>query len=163
MSSGSHSGSAVHGFKGSGMENDPLLVETAAHLERLFDVEVASKGYYFKQTADIEVAADVWDGIALNGHYDGGGHAVRKTSGGPKYLFKSVPEGSSVKRLGLVNMGLADVASGNLSDCKVAFDVNKAEKNYRVPLPVFTGEVIKGAVGFLGKNGIMERCVVSGR
>lgn len=88
---------------GSGTQDDPWLISTAADLKALADYINSGKaadcdadadvcggignfhGYYFKQTADIDLQGAAWDpigysdnaGACFSGHYDGGNHVIR--------------------------------------------------------------------------------------
>lgn len=87
---------------GSGTQDDPWLISTAADLKALADYINSGKaadcdidgcgedignfhGYYFKQTADIDLQGAAWDpigysdesGFYFSGHYDGGNHVIR--------------------------------------------------------------------------------------
>lgn len=88
---------------GSGTQDDPWLISTAADLKALADyvnngdatdcdadADVCGgvgnfHGYYFKQTADIDLQGAAWDpigysdesGFYFSGHYDGGNHVIR--------------------------------------------------------------------------------------
>ena len=88
---------------GSGTQDDPWLISTAADLKALADYINSGKaadcdadanvcggignfhGYYFKQTADIDLQGAAWDpigysdnaGACFSGHYDGENHAIR--------------------------------------------------------------------------------------
>lgn len=88
---------------GSGTQDDPWLISTAADLKALADyinngnaadcdadADVCGgignfHGYYFKQTADIDLQGAAWDpigysdnaGACFSGHYDGGNHVIR--------------------------------------------------------------------------------------
>lgn len=88
---------------GSGTQDDPWLISTAADLKVLADYINSGKaadcdadadvcggignfhGYYFKQTADIDLQGAAWDpigysdesGFYFSGHYDGGNHVIR--------------------------------------------------------------------------------------
>lgn len=85
---------------GSGTQDDPWLISTAADLKALADyinngnaVDCDADcntygnfhGYYFKQTADIDLQGAAWDpigysdesGFYFSGHYDGGNHVIR--------------------------------------------------------------------------------------
>lgn len=88
---------------GSGTQDDPWLISTAADLKALADyvnngdatdcdadADVCGgvgnfHGYYFKQTADIDLQGVEWDpigysdesGFYFSGHYDGGNHVIR--------------------------------------------------------------------------------------
>lgn len=87
---------------GSGTQDDPWLISTAADLKALADFVNSGNaknydadcntnppgnfhGYYFKQTADIDLQGAAWDPIGysdeshfyFSGHYDGGNHVIR--------------------------------------------------------------------------------------
>lgn len=88
---------------GSGTQDDPWLISTAADLKALADYINSGNaadcdadadvcggignfhGYYFKQTADIDLQGAAWDPIGysdeshfyFSGHYDGGNHVIR--------------------------------------------------------------------------------------
>lgn len=87
---------------GSGTQDDPWLISTAADLKALadfinddthpanaYDADGCGlgnfHGYYFKQTADIDLQGAAWDpigysdnaGACFSGHYDGENHAIR--------------------------------------------------------------------------------------
>lgn len=87
---------------GSGTQDDPWLISTAADLKALANYINSGKaidcdidgceedignfhGYYFKQTADIDLQGAAWDPIGysdeshfyFSGHYDGGNHVIR--------------------------------------------------------------------------------------
>lgn len=87
---------------GSGTQDDPWLISTAADLKALadyinddthpanaYDADGCGlgnfHGYYFKQTADIDLQGAAWDPIGysdesyfyFSGHYDGGNHVIR--------------------------------------------------------------------------------------
>lgn len=87
---------------GNGTQDDPWLISTAADLKALadfinddthpanaYDADGCGlgnfHGYYFKQTADIDLQGAAWDPIGysdeskfyFSGHYDGGNHVIR--------------------------------------------------------------------------------------
>lgn len=87
---------------GSGTQDDPWLISTAADLKALADYINSGNaidcdidgcgedignfhGCYFKQTADIDLQGAAWDpigysdesGFYFSGHYDGGNHVIR--------------------------------------------------------------------------------------
>lgn len=66
-------------------EDNPYLIENAAHLKFLVEQVQAGESYldkYFKLTTDIKVTADTWTpiGVSYNkpfsGNFDGGGHTI---------------------------------------------------------------------------------------
>lgn len=110
----------VKGFKGSGTELDPLLIGTVEELMDLSRPEVGLKGYYFRQIADIDCTElTSWTDISFQGHYDGGGHAI-KCKAAPRghwvfdlsgksgcALFNNIQAQSSITNLNLVDVMLA--------------------------------------------------------
>lgn len=66
-------------------EDNPYLIESAAHLKFLVEQVQAGEPYldkYFKLTTDIKVTADTWTPIGVSsnkpfsGNFDGGGHTI---------------------------------------------------------------------------------------
>ena len=66
-------------------EDNPYLIESAAHLKFLVEQVQAGEPYldkYFKLTTDIKVTADTWTPIGISsnkpfsGNFDGGGHTI---------------------------------------------------------------------------------------
>ncbi|MDD5613051.1 MAG: hypothetical protein PHF75_08425, partial [Gallionella sp.] len=98
----------VKGYKGSGTEQDPLLIETMEDLGDLARPEVGMQGYHFRQTRDIDCSeVTTWPAIPFKGHYDGGGHCiVRKDN---KWLFSTL-EACRIENLRLSGCELADHA-----------------------------------------------------
>jgi AAA domain (dynein-related subfamily). len=90
----------VSGFKGSGTAQDPLLIQTVDELMDLSRTEVGLKGYYFRQTADIDCSAlSSWTKTPFEGHYDGCGHTIKYKSW--LELFSSIQSQSSITNLKL--------------------------------------------------------------
>lgn len=130
---------------GSGTQDDPWLISTAADLKALadfinddthpanaYDADGCGlgnfHGYYFKQTADIDLQGAAWDPIGysdesyfyFSGHYDGGNHVIRNavssgltdngyTSAG---IFGFVWNGS-VSNLHIENVTFSAAGNGN--------------------------------------------------
>jgi hypothetical protein len=94
-------------------ENLPLLFANAQDLMGLDSI--GQKGYYFRQTVDIDCnAITTWHTINLQGHYDGGGHFVQyKTGYETCALFQSIQAQSSVKHLELRDLCLAKNADNS--------------------------------------------------
>lgn len=102
-------GAAVKGFKGSGTAQDPLLIETVEDLMDLSRPDVGVKGYYFRQTADIDCSTlSSWTDISFKGHYDGGGNTIKSKN--LYELFRSIQAQSSITNLNLINLRLAGSA-----------------------------------------------------
>lgn len=103
------------GYKGQGAEEDPILIENAQDLMGLDSI--GAKGYYFRQTADIDCTAlTTWHTINLQGHYDGGGYFIEyyeEEYDDTNALFQSIQAQSSVKNLKLRGLYLASSATGS--------------------------------------------------
>jgi len=99
----------VKGFKGSGTAQDPLLIQTVEDLMDLSRLDVGLKGYYFRQTSDIDCTTlSHWTNISFKGHYDGGGKTI--ASKNVYELFTSIQSGSIISNLKLKNLTLANNA-----------------------------------------------------
>ncbi len=88
-------GNKIKGYRGSGSESDPILIETRDQLLGLARKTVGAQGYYFRQTADIDCSdLSTWNPIPLFcGHYDGGGFSVSYQQAQPmsiSMLFQSL-------------------------------------------------------------------------
>jgi MoxR-like ATPase len=143
----------VKGFKGSGTEQDPLLIQTVEELIDLSRAEVGLKGYHFRQTADIDCSAlSFWTDISFRGHYDGGGRTIKykkmstanstnnifsaanstnsiygsNGNGESVQLFSSVQAQSSITNLTLDDLALANVVEGShITHCLSTVDLIK--------------------------------------
>lgn len=67
-------------WSGSGTKTDPYLIENKTDLTNIAKV-LNKSGYYFRQTADIDLAGEVWTPLGSESqpfrhHYDGAGHTV---------------------------------------------------------------------------------------
>lgn len=61
-------GAVIKGYKGSGTEHDPILIETVHDLAGLERPDVGQQGYYFRQTADIDACAvKTWPDVVFKG------------------------------------------------------------------------------------------------
>jgi MoxR-like ATPase len=106
-------GSLVKGYKGSGTEDDPLLIETLHDLVGLERPEVGQQGYHFRQTADIDCSEITsWPQITFRGHYDGGGYCISSWINA-RYLFEAVQAQSRIANLELEGLGLAETIEGS--------------------------------------------------
>lgn len=131
LQSSSKSTNVVKGFKGSGTEQDPLLIGTVDELMGLIRPEVGLRGYYFRQIANIECTElPSWTEISFKGHYDGGGHTIKITVKQNEVsvwgmisignlmpaesiaLFNNIQAQSSITDLKLDNVTLATNATG---------------------------------------------------
>ena len=107
----------IKGFKGSGTESDPILIENYLDIAGLERADVGQKGYYFKQTADIDCSAlTTWPNIDFRGHYDGGEYQINRNKKGN--LFTAILPKSSLVNLCLNNLSLANnVNDADISAC----------------------------------------------
>jgi MoxR-like ATPase len=102
----------VKGLKGSGTEQDPLLIATDREFMDLSRPEVGLKGYYFRQVNDIDCTEHTsWTDISFKGHYDGGGHTI-KYKGFKHVLFCVIKSQSSIANLNLVGVMLTRMVAG---------------------------------------------------
>lgn len=128
------SGSVAKGYKGSGSAQDPLLIQTVEDLMDLGRADVGQKGYYFRQTADVDCTAlSSWADISFCGHYDGGGYSIKATGASDDIwksvdiwnrhknvvaLFRVIQQGSSITNLKLEGLSLAaDVNDTRITQC----------------------------------------------
>lgn len=100
-------GSIVKGYAGSGTENDPLLIQSVEDLMDLTRNDVGALGYFFRQTADLDISGiSTWPIIHFKGHYDGAGHTIAdRQSPSLRKLFTSAKE-SNIRRLNISNLEL---------------------------------------------------------
>ncbi|WP_296943230.1 AAA family ATPase [uncultured Massilia sp.] len=121
-------GAVVKGLRGSGTERDPLLVEDIHDLMGMERPEVGQKGYWFRQTADIDCSGlSTWMTIPFQGHYDGGGRVVRHKDDLGHALFTDIRAGSSVVDLKLENLRLAvTVEESHVGRCTSTVDLVKS-------------------------------------
>jgi MoxR-like ATPase len=110
-----NSKSVIKGYKGSGTQIDPILISTYQDIAGLERAEVGQKGYYFKQTADIDCSPlTTWPNIDFCGHYDGCGYQIKHNKKGN--LFTAILPKSSMVNLCLSNLSLAD----NVNDVDIS-------------------------------------------
>jgi len=104
----------VKGFKGSGTEQDPLLIETVDDFLDLERLEVGQKDYYFLQTADLDISGvSTWPKINFNGCYNGQGHSI-KDKEWRFDLFETI-ENSQIERVNAIEVRLAK----NSKNCQI--------------------------------------------
>lgn len=107
-------GAVIKGYKGSGTEHDPILIETVHDLAGLERPDVGQQGYYFRQTADIDACAvKTWPDVVFKGYYDGAGHSIIYKNDF-RDLFSEIKD-ASVINIKLVRLSLA----GRAVDCHV--------------------------------------------
>lgn len=105
-----HSKSVIKGFKGSGTQSDPILISTYQDIAGLEREDVGQKGYYFKQTADIDCSAlTTWPNIDFRGHYDGGRHQISYNNQNC-FLFSRVQSQSTINNLFINGFSLVNQA-----------------------------------------------------
>lgn len=121
--------SVVSGFKGSGTAEDPLLIQTVEELMDLSRPDLGLKGYYFRQTADIDCTAlSTWTDITFIGNYDGGGHIIKYKKKGDDWcqLFRNIETQSRITNLMLEDLRLAATAKGShITHCLSTIDLIK--------------------------------------
>ncbi|MBD1388139.1 AAA family ATPase [Neiella sp. HB171785] len=101
----------VKGLRGTGTIADPLLIADYNDLGILHNPAVGRAGYYFRQTADIDLSGHShWTDIAFKGHYDGNGFSIRykKEDNLWRELFGIVEHDSTIVDLVLVDLRLAN-------------------------------------------------------
>lgn len=112
----------VKGFKGSGTEQDPLLIQSLDDLQCLVSPEVGQHGYYFRQIADIDCTGlSSWIAITgFTGHYDGNGFGIKYKQINNKWyaLFERILAQSTITNLRLQGLRLANNVNGSdISNC----------------------------------------------
>ncbi len=106
-----HGEGKIKGFSGSGTEHDPILIQSLHDLMDISRPDISTKGYYFKQMADIDCASLThWTPITFQGHYDGDGYSVKNFSIKNCRFFEVIEENSSLANLALQNCILANIA-----------------------------------------------------
>ncbi|WFF39711.1 AAA family ATPase [Moraxella nasibovis] len=116
-------GTIIKNIKGAGTINDPFLIESAGHLSILIRADVAQKGYYFLQTADIDMSsADIWSPIPIfKGHYHGNGYHIKFKKSSTR-LFSDI-ENSTIEQMEVTGLLLADnVKDSVIRNCKFNID-----------------------------------------
>ena len=70
----------LKGYRGSGTADDPFLIEGLDQLIGLQHPNIGQKGYYFKQTVEINCSqVTSWPKIIFCGHYNGNGQLIWTT------------------------------------------------------------------------------------
>lgn len=152
----------IKGFKGSGTEQDPFLIETAHDLADLERPEVGQQGYYFKQTSDIDISDfKFWPDILFKGIYIGNNKLIvsknnnddlswtsrlnSSRSSGPKILFQNIHK-SKIKGLNLIECSLSQKIDFNciIENCKSSHDlIIEANNSTMFACEATNGEIIK--------------------
>lgn len=105
-------------LSGAGTENDPIIISTADELFMLTTSEIGKQGYFFKQSANIDIS-NVWFTIDFQGHYDGHGYTLqgRKKD---EALFENIIDGSTIKNVKLSGCSLAKkVRNSKIQGCEI--------------------------------------------
>jgi MoxR-like ATPase len=174
----------VKGYRGKGSEDDPLLIDTFHDLIGLARPEVGQKGYYFRQTADLDCTElTIWMDITFKGHYDGGGHLIKyKANDNWSACFSSIEAQSSIKHLRLKDWRLANIAEGcHITRCASTIELLGEAKNcviadcqavinrdYEALVSVFHFSYgaplhrLAGIAVSVSQGSIIERCFVTG-
>ncbi|MDO5069851.1 MAG: AAA family ATPase [Neisseria zoodegmatis] len=117
-------GSRFKGLRGSGTENDPILIENIQQLGRLADPVIGKQGLYFRQTADIDGTplGETWLDIdEFQGHYDGGGFTIKAETDKP--LFRQIKE-STICNLMIDGINLTDTAENSrIINCRTSHNL----------------------------------------
>lgn len=96
----------VKGYKGSGTEQDPLLIETVDDFLDLERPEVGQQDYHFRQMADLDISGvSTWPKINFNGYYDGQGYSIKDKKW--RFLLFGTIKNSQIKRINLSETRLA--------------------------------------------------------
>lgn len=109
-------GAVVKGYIGCGTEREPILIENLHDLAGLERPDVGQKGYWFRQTTNIDCSElTTWLKIDFQGYYDGSGHTIDYKGNGC-VLFESVLEKSRLSNLSLNALVLARM----VDDCEIS-------------------------------------------
>lgn len=128
-------GTVVKGYKGTGTEYDPILIENIHDLAGLERPEVGQQGYCFRQTADIDCnELTTWLTIDFQGNYDGAGYSISRKPDS-RFLFDRVQDKSHLSNLRLAGLGLARVISSTeiiacASDQQLLTDASESNISY---------------------------------
>lgn len=139
---GGKTGAVIKGYKGSGTEHDPILIKTLHDLAGLERPDVGQKGYYFRQTADIDCSSlDSWLDISFSGHYDGAGRAIIYNDE-TEFLFREAKQ-STVSNLRLTELGLAKVAlDSQITGCDVSGTLLESARNSQITACVVGSDIV---------------------
>jgi MoxR-like ATPase len=107
----------IKGFSGSGTEHDPILIQSLHDFIDISRPDVGTRGYYFKQTADIDCASLThWSPMNFQGHYDGGENSIKnllKNADNLHYVFSHIHSKSSITKLKLNGCTLVNFIEGS--------------------------------------------------
>lgn len=177
-------------WSGTGAENDPYLITSAAELAGLAnktfnaiststDVPVAQAGTtnmynaytgkYFKLMCDVDLDNKEWTpigriGMRFNGNFDGNGHVVRNVNISNAYyakgFFGATGTGVSIKNFGLENVKMIGNSNENVKDLYT----NNNDKTYSVESYIYSNNRTNAAGALIGavSGGVVDSCYVSG-
>ncbi|WP_372872388.1 AAA family ATPase [Shewanella sp.] len=151
--------STVKGYLGSGTEHDPILIDNIDQLLGMARPDVGLKGYYFRQTADIDCSAlTSWNAMPFQGHYDGSGHRI-KGRDKDESLFNEILPQSSVIQLQLLGLYLANQATGSsfrhCNSSRNLFSDNATDCNIK------QCQAGNGLIGNESQSGFASNCQIS--
>jgi hypothetical protein len=170
-------------WEGSGLSDDPFLIESVDHLLELFEnvrtpfqgTWETFRGVHFLLTQDLDLAEwndlhpEGWAPIGSKktrfsnpapfcGNFDGGGHVIKNLKG--KGLFTMI-RGSSFKNLGLINVDVeGGLEVGALAGSAMEYPVNEESLPTIITNCYVTGK-ITGNVHAGGLTGYLRKSTVS--
>ncbi len=127
-------GNKIKGYRGSGSEADPILIETRDQLLGLAREDVGAQGYYFRQTADIDCSdLSTWNPIPLFcGHYDGGDFSINYQENSAQWLFSTISN-SRLSHMHLGHFSLAEkIEDSTIEDCYMGKSLANRLSNSKV-------------------------------
>ena len=152
--------SAEDGFEGSGTQEDPYLISTAADLQKLsasVNGGISYAGCYFEQTADIDMSGIAFTPIGIYdsgkyfyGVYDGGGYSISSLTIGPEGnngMFGHL--GGIVANLALIDCSVTGSCLGTFASHGIG---SATVVNCYVVNPVLNG--FEGRYGLIADNGV---------
>lgn len=107
----------IKGFSGSGTQDDPILIQSLNDLIDINRPDIGTKGYYFRQTTDIDCASlTYWNPMNFQGHYDGDGHSIENLE---NTIFSTIQAKSSIINLILGQCLLANNVQDSETRCQI--------------------------------------------
>ncbi|BAL23477.1 AAA family ATPase [Azoarcus sp. KH32C] len=169
---GAKPNAVAKGYKGSGTEQDPILIETLHDLAGLERQDVGQQGYWFRQTADIDCRElTTWLKIDFQGHYDGSGHTIDYTCSQWVHLFDNVQNKSHLANVRLKGLGLAKAVSGSeiaacVSDVQLLGSASDSSISYCQSGGKLIWSAIKCTIAHCQSDGCLirndvEQCTIS--
>lgn len=119
-SSSDKSTGIIPGLEGKGTEDDPILIKNLHDFGRLEEESVGGMGYFFRQTAKLDLAElKTLPIIELKGSYDGADFTIQGR-GKKEALFNNILPSSAIKNLQVLDCSLSNNSTGSdISFCKV--------------------------------------------